>query len=384
MKLAHFLKTIEEGTCPEGELRIRDIYDFSVEDADLNDILDALKQPNNVRKIFLESSLSADGIQKLAQFLEHNKQIESLELWNEQFGFRTKNDIIDCFVPVLQNNKTLKRLKLSGVGVQHANTAALFKTLEVNHTLEHLTLYDNRFVDFDTAYQIAEMIFNNKTLKSLDLNGHYFKAADLAIIVAALQSNETLDHLDLSGHQVNNEGAILFADALAQDIHLKSLKLFNSEITAYGAVALANSLVTNTHLNKLDINGNSINTAGTLAFAKALEQNRALRELSIGVYSANGKGVTAFADMLERNTSLIKFDYNSSYTSGDSRDKSRIDKALARNKTLKQQEEQAIPKSKPISALLQQRLSFHAEVGEYERDNSSVPEEDNPEQIVYV
>lgn len=340
MKLEDFLMMIKKGTCEKGKLRIRSVYDFSVDDKDLDAILEALKQPNNVRSMCLTSNLSSDGIQKLTRFLENNTQIESLYLDNEYFSFRSNNENIEYFVPVIQKNKTLKYLTLSGIGVQYANTAQFFEALKSNSTIESLSLYGTCFNTLDVAHQIADLISCNTILKSLHLTGHWFEQECLGIIAASLTSNNNLKELDISGSSFifKNEAAILFANELAKNINLKSIRLFNSGITASGTTALANSLLTNTNLTKLDLDCNSITKDGTKALAKALETNHSLRSLAIGVCPTN-EGIKAFANSLDKNTSLTEFNYIDSYTTPlDSKDTARVARSLSRNK--KEQEEQ--------------------------------------------
>lgn len=332
MKLEHLIQMIESGTCPEGKLHIREVHDFTVRDDSLSVLLEALKKPNNVRRICLSSTISAESMEQLAQFLENNSQVESFELWNSYCDLNKSNDIIESFARVVKNNKTLTHMVLSGVGLEKTDTTSFFKALKDNTTVEYLSLYTSRLSTLDSARQIAEVISHNKTLKTLKLSDHWFREEGLAVIAESLLSNTTLEHLDVSGHRVCDSGASLFAEVLAKDIPLKSIRFFSSEIKAPGATALANSLVSNTHLTDLDLGCDSIGKEGTLALAKALETNRSLQSLKIGVYSASGEGVTAFANMLEKNTSLTEFDYNSFYTSGDGMDKLRIDIGLTRNK----------------------------------------------------
>lgn len=207
MRLEALLEKIKNSTYSEDELKIRGVYDFTVSDDNLSDLLDALKQPNNIRKIFLESNLTVKGIQMLAKFLENNTQVESLELWNPQFSFHNKiNDNLSCFVPAVQHNKTLKRLVLYGIGVENSQLATFFDALKENNSIEFLSLPDNNFNHSDVARQIAEVISNNKTLKTLNLGGHWFEEEELNIIANALLSNTTLENLDVSGPWVNDEG----------------------------------------------------------------------------------------------------------------------------------------------------------------------------------
>jgi len=367
MQLESFLKMIREVKCLNGKLTIRDIYDFRVEDKHLSEILEALKNSNGVREIFLESNLTANGVHELAKFLEDNNEIESVSLWNQDRYHYPQNDTIGCFVPVIQKNKTLKRLVLTGIGAEKADTTQFFEALKVNNQIEHLSLYNNRFESCEMANQIATLISSNTVLKTLNLNGHYFKENELKIIADSLASNKTLEEIDVDGFRVGNEGASIFATELAKDINLKAIRFFDSTITAPGAIALANSLVTNTHLTTLDLGCDSIGLEGTLALAKALETNRKLQVLKIGVYSANDEGVKAFADMLEKNTSLIEFDYNPFYTKGNGMDKLRIDMSLTRNKiaflehqtgqAAIEQRQEAVEKLKELEAQYQQKIT---------------------------
>ena len=345
MRLERFIDMIQAGRCPDGKLEIQGTYNFVVKDKHLDALLEALRQPNNVRSIFFESNLSPSSIQKMAQFLENNVQIESFSLWNTSVGMNKTNENLEYFIPVIQNNTTLKRLHLNRIGAQYteSSSCSFFEALKKNHSLEILSLWDNFFQGPKIAQQIADVITINTSLKTLHLRSHCFNTEELGFIISSLSSNKVLEELDISSwyrHKIKDEGAILVANELAKNIHLKSLTLFNSDITSRGAKALADGLRPNSYLTHLELGSNPIAQEGVLALADALTQNHTLQKLAISTYAANNEGVTAFANMLEANPSLIEFDYGSFYTLGDGMDKLRIEMGLTRNKItlLKQQE----------------------------------------------
>jgi hypothetical protein len=137
--------------------------------------------------------------------------------------------------------------------------AAIAKALKENKSLKTLYLEGHSFSS-GSGVKLAAALQVNTTLLELNLN---IKPEGARAIARALEDNKTLERLDLSHNRIGDEGAIAFAEALKKNKSLKKLGLSHNKIGDPGVKALAKSLLENTTLETLFLGNNKIQQAGT-------------------------------------------------------------------------------------------------------------------------
>jgi Ran GTPase-activating protein (RanGAP) involved in mRNA processing and transport len=124
----------------------------------------------------------------------------------------------------LRENHTLTTVTLNACGIDAAGGTALCGALEVNKTLLHLALRDNR-VSSHAAF--AKTLRVNNTLEELDLHANWRGVAEVPSegFWLALQDNTGLRTLTLSHCAINDDSVHHLADALEVNTTLTSLHL---------------------------------------------------------------------------------------------------------------------------------------------------------------
>ena len=282
---------------------------------------------------FSNNNLSNVGIEKIAQALETNTSLTSLNI-SESYRFNGYyfNHVIDgdegakAIAKALEINKTLKELDISYNLINKEGLTALALALQKNTSLETLVInYNNPYNPTDDRNLIKDesyaQLVNNTTLKKLDIShndiGKYkahfldFSQSKAHALGEALKKNTTLTTLNISSCSIETEFAKI-AEALKEnkDSALTTLDISRNRIQAKGAIAIAKALEKNKTLTELNISWNNIGVEGAKAIAKALEINSTLTTLNISNSYNNISidGATALADMLKTNTSLKTVD----------------------------------------------------------------------------
>ena len=192
------------------------------------------------------------------EMLQVNKSLTHLDL--------SENSFIDsgshCVFEGLQHNNTLVNLNLSTTRLRSTDSdtvRSLTKMFQVNKSLTHLDLSENKIYD-SGAHCIFE---GNTTLVNLNLSNTGITAADsdtARSLTKMLQVNKSLTHLDLSENKICDSGAHYVFEGLQSNTTLVNLNLSDTGITAADpdtARSLTKMLQVNKSLTHLDLSKNN-------------------------------------------------------------------------------------------------------------------------------
>ncbi|KAJ3276113.1 T-complex-associated testis-expressed protein 1 [Terramyces sp. JEL0728] len=129
-------------------------------------------------------------------------------------------------------------------------------------------------VDDDRCRLISHALYNNSTLKYLDLSHNQIRdsgARGLAKLLSGPKSN--IETLILSNNQISNEGVRCIGKALQVNNTLLSLDLRLNHLYDYGGHLLFLCLIKNKTLAQLDVSGNGLEHRSVAALAGLLKQN---------------------------------------------------------------------------------------------------------------
>uniref|UniRef100_A0A3P8VYP2 Leucine rich repeat containing 45 n=2 Tax=Cynoglossus semilaevis TaxID=244447 RepID=A0A3P8VYP2_CYNSE len=126
-------------------------------------------------------------------------------------------------------------------------------------------------------------LFENTTVKSLDLKGNNLRTAGAEVLGMMLARNKTLCRLVLEWNAlgISEEAFSLFCDGLASNSVLTQLDLRNNQINHRGATELALALKHNCTLEKLDLRWNHIGLLGGRSLVEALQKNKRLVQMEL-------------------------------------------------------------------------------------------------------
>ena len=165
----------------------------------------------------------------------------------------------------LENDSTPKEYSTSGLEVGPARTRILSSQVAYNHTLTNLHLSRSNIKD-DEGAEVAKILYNNTTLRKLELEGNMLGMKAAKEFGKALRVNKTLLFLDLESNQLvgdgdENLGLIDLISALETNKSLISLNLGNNKLEQPVGVHIRSMLERNTTLIDLEIGFNNFTLA---------------------------------------------------------------------------------------------------------------------------
>ena len=230
-----------------------------------------------------------DGLLYIAEALQTNSSLTELCLSRMELRYTEPNG--SALTKMLHMNKSLSHLNLSmNSELSDSGACCIFKGLQYSTSLTHLNLMATgiRATDLDTAQSLSKMLQMNKYLIYLDLSSNSFLKTTACCIFKGLQHNTTLTHLSLRSTSLatsNIDTARCLTKMLQVNKSLTHLDLpWNNTITDSGACCIFEGLQYNTnltHLNlmKTGVRAKYLNTARSLT--KMLLMNKSLTHLHL-------------------------------------------------------------------------------------------------------
>ena len=209
--------------------------------------------------------LSTTSLQSLVQFLQStgSQVLHSLSLGYVEPGHviylkKPTAEAIDLIAPLstaLTANNSLVELSLNKckLKVTITNGSALSEMLQVNKSLQTLTLEGNGEIGNLGAFYIAEGIARNATLKILNISKCGITSTGAEHIAQALIKNKVLKNLNLKENNLLDVGIILLAKALKSNRSLENLNLRDCGMTDASLQVLGACIVENTSITILHI-----------------------------------------------------------------------------------------------------------------------------------
>ena len=293
-------------------------------------------------------------ITSIFRSLQHNTSLEELDLLeNNQLG--DSEAVGHAIERMLNVNRTLKRLNLSGCELDTAVTTSIFRSLGHNTSLEELDLSENNQVGDSEAVgcAIERMLNVNRTLKVLNLSGCNVTYPTAKHISTGLINNTSLVTLDIQPCTLSlscavtllthptvritvDEVNILGVGRLKMDegtircendfgpvfyLSLNKLRFQCVKIDSQNAVDIFKSLEHNSSLEELDLSKNSQLANGDseavgCAIERMLKGNRTLKVLNLSGYAVTDPVVKGILTGLTKNTSLVTLNIGSPTLSG--------------------------------------------------------------------
>ena len=263
-----------------------------------------------------KNGISSSGAVSIFRSLEHNTSLEELDLsWNSQLA-KGDSEAVGCAIESMLNvNRTLKVLNLSGCGLTNEVAEYFSNGLAQNCSVQRVVLCSNQ-VGSTGAVSIFRSLECNTSLEELDLSwsgqlaGGDSEAVGCAI-ERMLNVNTTLKVLNLSGCGLTNEVAEFFSNGLAQNCSVQRVALCSNQVASTGAVSIFRSLEHNTNLEELDLSGNSQlaegdSDAAGCAIERMLDVNRTLKVLKLANCGFTSEVASYFANGLAQIHSVRK------------------------------------------------------------------------------
>lgn len=276
---------------------------------------------------------SYERSRKLAYALTRNSTLKHLNLKGAGLGEYISGSLL---LPVaLTKNTGLEYLGVDCNELNNEFPLMLASVFDMNQTLEHVGLADNRFDStprgLEALASLAKALKRSTTLKRLDLSGTILESVGGYLMCDALKTNKTLTHLNLENTSLCDNAGVSLAIALEANSSLRHLNLRLS-LTMKGGEAIIKALAKNKGLSFLDLSQNFLSCSSTLAnslcknttlvhlelrkneglvnlaLVKALSANSSLQYLGIGETDIQHDVVCCLSKILERNRTILRLD----------------------------------------------------------------------------
>lgn len=179
-----------------------------------------------------------------------------------------------------------------GRSFEKGDSLSIIKTvLRNSDKLQNLRLYWPHLTKHETS-ELAQGLFENRSIRSLNLNVNAIDERQMGILTAALRERPVKLHtLRLDYNKVSTEAARMLAQYLQTAYVLEKLTLKKNPLGDEGIQELSKGLVFCNALRELDVSQCEMTSAGGHILLKSLEQMRGDRML-VDV-SGNKMGLTA-------------------------------------------------------------------------------------------
>ncbi|XP_053722731.1 leucine-rich repeat-containing protein 45 [Synchiropus splendidus] len=173
-------------------------------------------------------------------------------------------------------------LDLSGQNLSAETCSVLALTLQ-DHTMFSEIKLNDCMLSEEGAKAFLTGLFDNLTIKVLDLKGNNLKSTGGEMLGQLLSHNKTLQRLVLEWNALGvwPESFSLFCDGLASNTGLKHLDLRNNQINHAGVAELARALRRNCCLEVLDLRWNNIGLLGGRVLLEAVQKNTTILQLEL-------------------------------------------------------------------------------------------------------
>lgn len=227
------------------------------------------------------------GVEALCQAIEDTNTVQALWLKRNPIGPNGAQRIAS----MLRGNTSMKTLDLVNTGIGEAGFHAIIRSLiDQNRTLEYLYLSGNG-LDEQEAPLLAELLRVNPTLKGLFLSVNRLADTGLNILLQGLEANSALEFLGLASNEIGDKTAPRLFAAVSAHPNLRALDLGYSPSTrvlqAVGnqvgdaSLPAVLRLLEGSQLLDLDLSRNQFGQGAKAQILNSLEQNFRLQRLKM-------------------------------------------------------------------------------------------------------
>ena len=220
-------------------------------------------------------------------------------------------------VRVLEENTTLRTLRLANNAWNHEIMHYFLQGLIANDTLTHLDIHSNR-LGLENAMLMADLVGRESCCWSVLLAQNTQLGDGNVAMARALKINQSLVVLNLSATELDDSAAVALSDSLMYNATLTDLNISNNLVTELGCCALADSLQYNPIVRCLNLAGNRIKDEGAVALGHALQRNHTIASLDLSSCWIGEEGCITLADALAGSISLLKFRMTDNFVTEES------------------------------------------------------------------
>ena len=218
-------------------------------------------------------------------------------------------EMVNDIAAVILNNKSLRTLDLGRNNIQAAGMAKIAKALQNVSFLFELLINNNDITE-EAADDIVAVILNNTRLRILNLGGNKFQTAGMIKIAKALQNVSSLTGLYINKNNITEEAADDIAAVILNNGKLQILNISGNEFQSASMIKIAKALQNISSLSELYINKNNITKEAADDIAPVILNNNKLQILNISGNKFHTAGMIRIAKALQNIYSLSELYIN--------------------------------------------------------------------------
>ena len=214
--------------------------------------------PTSSKILLNNGSIEADtgGLFHLVDALQVNSRITEFHMTRFNLQCYSTSANAKSLEKLLQTNRTLTHLNLSDNDLfSDSGAQCIFTALRDNTTLVHLNLSNIGLTSMkETTDSLIEMLQRNKKLSHLDLSGNKsFSNLGVHSVFSGLQKNNTLSYLNVSDTGLTCDGVVSIDTLQNEHCSLQILDISMNDIGADGFMKIATFFQFYINLTKLHI-----------------------------------------------------------------------------------------------------------------------------------
>ncbi|XP_073495453.1 uncharacterized protein [Phyllobates terribilis] len=221
-------------------------------------------------------------------------RIEELQLANNHL----RDTACTKLASGIRNNRYLKKLDLSLNSLSGLYFAKLMEALSnPDSNIEELRLADNGLPE-SSCIQLASGIWNNRSLKILDLSNNRLSGSHFSVLMEALSSPQCgVEELLLAGNYLTNASCKHLAIAIWNNRSLKKLILSNNQLFGPHFSDLMEALSSpDCRTEELRLDNNELPDTSCIQLASGIRNNQSLKTLDLSYNRLSGPYLS---DLLE-------------------------------------------------------------------------------------
>lgn len=281
-------------------LAMIDIADNSIGNEGIRNMLKGVDpHESNIAYINLSNNgLSQGCINELSNLL-NSSSLQEIRLKENQLNDFSAQELAYFFY---RGKCQLSKLDLSYNCLTSSGAAILSHALKLNPYLTHLNLENNQLGKGGKFSKITIMLKSNKILKSLNLSKCDLDCVDAEAIADGLFENKALETLNLSKNRIMDKGAICIFESLqSENTKLSNLDLSSNSIHNECIEALVETLRVNQVLQKISLFNNMITESVGRGISVAIKNNKSIQVINLAHNSLEKQDMLQIKDYCKRN-----------------------------------------------------------------------------------
>ena len=242
----------------------------------IDTFVNAIKVNNKLEKLYLhDCRINKPVIEKMASTLKTTTTLKCLDLYYVKINDRAV-EIAD----VISNNLAIEHLNLYSCKLFENDVEIIAISLQKLTSLKYLNLSFNDVTN-RAAEELSTAIANNFTIEYLNLANCKLKETEIVTIGSALQKIHTLKDLDLGSNEIINKAADVIANVIYNNTTMKKISLRNCNLTEPDDEKFFRALKVITSLEYIDLSCNTISSLRCYDLEVVLTSNSKLTYLNL-------------------------------------------------------------------------------------------------------